>query len=74
MLSVNAAPTVAAAALTAIRGRADLLRTYPRIGRPALNGSHVLRVRKTPYLLFYRIEDDRIEILRIRHDREELSA
>jgi len=69
-LSSNGTPSIATTTLTAIRARANLLEHYPRIGRTGPGDSRILRVRRTPYLLFYRIAADRIEILRIRHDRE----
>ena len=57
--------------LQAIRDRADQLRTYPRSG-PVLSGEfRSLSVRTAPYLIIYRAAKDRIEIVRIRHTRED---
>ncbi|MES2057932.1 MAG: type II toxin-antitoxin system RelE/ParE family toxin [Pseudomonadota bacterium] len=57
--------------LRAIRATAERLRDYPRIGRAIEERFHVLGVRTTPYLLIYRIIDTEIEIVRIRHARED---
>ncbi len=48
------------------------LRDNPAAGRVVLSDDiRKWGVRRTPYLLFYRIAAaDRIEILRVRHDRE----
>ncbi|KQM22458.1 hypothetical protein ASE73_14595 [Sphingomonas sp. Leaf24] len=51
------------------------LREHPGAGPEILSGTvRKWRVRGTPYLLFYRMLPDRVEILRIRHDREDWDA
>lgn len=56
--------------LTAIRISIEWLRTYPRIGRAIEEPYRVLLVRGTPYLVVYRVRDDVVDLLRIRHARE----
>jgi plasmid stabilization system protein ParE len=60
--------------LAAIRGQTDILDRFPGVGSPFGAEGRRLRVRGTPYLLFYRTLSDRVEILRIRHDREQWDA
>lgn len=51
------------------------LREHPAAGPEILSGMvRKWRVRGAPYLLFYRTLPDRVEILRIRHDRENWDA
>ncbi|MGN7160937.1 type II toxin-antitoxin system RelE/ParE family toxin [Sphingomonas sp. SAFR-052] len=53
----------------------NFLREHPSAGPTILSDSvRKWRVRSTPYLLFYRILPDRVEILRVRHDREDRDA
>ena len=55
----------------AIRDRAEQLRRFPASG-PSLEGEfRSLKVRDAPYVLVYRIGERRIEILRVRHARED---
>ena len=56
--------------LRAIGASAERLRDYPRIGRGLNERFRILGVRTTPYILVYRIGDDGIEIVRIRHEKE----
>jgi plasmid stabilization system protein ParE len=64
-------PEAAAQHLASIIDSADILKSYPAIG-PALDGAtRSLRVRHTRYLLIYRIRGAEVEILRVRHDRED---
>lgn len=56
--------------LTAIRKSVDWLTSYPRIGRAIDETYRVFLVRGTPYLVVYRVRDDEVELLRIRHARE----
>ena len=64
-------PDTAAEHLAAILAGADVLESYPSIG-PALDGTtRSLRVRHTRYILLYRIRGTEVEILRVRHDRED---
>ena len=45
----------------------------PHLGRPSesVDGVHELQVAKLPYLLPYRVVDDRIEILRVFHESQD---
>lgn len=56
--------------LQAIRASAGRLLDYPRIGRALDEPFRVLGVRGTPYLLVYRLRGGEVEIIRIRHSRE----
>lgn len=49
---------------------AKFLTKWPGAGELLDSGKHKWRVENTPYLLFYRLAEGRIEILRVRHDRE----
>ena len=57
--------------LAAIRFRAKFLEDFPRGARPLKDGTRVLRVLQTPYLIRYRIVDDVVQVLRIHHERED---
>ena len=58
--------------LTAIGSRVQFLRDFPHGGRPMIeHGFRALRVPATPYLILYRIRAGRVEILRLRHERED---
>lgn len=68
----NASAEISTRTLQAILGRADFLRRFPQGGpRVTRQEFRSLRVMGTPYILLYRILDDRIQILRIRHERED---
>ncbi len=56
--------------LRAIRATATRLLEYPRIGRALETPFRVFGVRGTPYVIVYRLLDDAIEVIRIRHMRE----
>jgi plasmid stabilization system protein ParE len=60
----------AARILRAIRAAALRLHDYPRIGRAIDEPFRVFGVRGTPYLLVYRLRDGTVEIVRVRHSRE----
>jgi plasmid stabilization system protein ParE len=66
-------PQVALDTLRAIRHAADRLREYPRIGRAISEPFRVFGIRSTPYLLVYRLSGMEIDIIRIRHRRENWS-
>ena len=71
-LTENAGRDVAIRALAAIRNRVVCLTEFPRIGRPVPeNRTRALRATGTPYLVLYQSNNDRIDILRIRHERED---
>jgi toxin ParE1/3/4 len=64
-------PAAAVRILTAIRARLLLLSDFPEIG-PAFEGDiRRLSIKSTDYILFYRFEKTSIEIVRIRHARED---
>lgn len=52
----------------------SLLSTFPMIGTP-LPGSHLrkLRVRGTPFLLFYRADETGIVVIRVLHSARDLA-
>ena len=45
----------------------------PHLGKPSesVNGIHELHVPRLPYLLPYRVNDDRVEILRVFHEAQD---
>ena len=58
--------------LSAIRLRAVFLTQFPHGGRPYRQGTRILRVLGTPYLVHYRIAGEReVQVLRVRHERED---
>ena len=67
----NASGEIALATLASIRFRASFLENFPHGGRPIEDGIRMLRVIDTPHLILYRIVADAVEILRIRHERED---
>ena len=67
-------PWAAARIARAIRATALRLVDYPRIGRPFDPPFRILGVRKTPYLICYRLRDGAIEIARICHFSEDWAA
>ncbi len=70
-LMEEATGEIALATLAAIRFRANFLENFPRGGRPVGKGVRLLRVIDTPHLIFYRIVDDAVEVLRVMHERED---
>ncbi|WP_093334118.1 type II toxin-antitoxin system RelE/ParE family toxin [Sphingomonas rubra] len=69
-LTRNADPEHAVQALEAVRRCAAWLVDFPRGGRPHRDGARVLRIYGTPYLIRYIVTDDRVEVLRVHHERE----
>lgn len=63
-------PPAAARIARAIRATVIRLVEYPRIGRALNEPFRLLGVRKTPYLVIYRLRDGNIEIARVRHASE----
>lgn len=58
----------AASALVAIESRAAALTEHPEIGRPGRqHGTRELVLAGSPYILPYRVRDERIEILAVFH-------
>lgn len=70
-LTANVRGEIAIDMLSAIRLRAHFLESFPHGGRPIGEGIRVLRVIGTPYLILYRIEGEGVQVLRIRHERED---
>jgi toxin ParE1/3/4 len=67
----NRSPDVAQRRLVSLRARADLLTRFPHAGRPVGDGFRVLKIYDTPYLLVYQLGEQDVEIVRIRHERED---
>ncbi|WP_010160896.1 type II toxin-antitoxin system RelE/ParE family toxin [Sphingomonas sp. PAMC 26617] len=63
-------PAAAVRILRAIRSAASRLSDYPRLGWSISEPFRVISVRQTSYLILYRLRDDRVEIVRIHHGRE----
>lgn len=52
----------------AIRSQVGLLSQHPEIGRIGrVKGTRELIITATPYIVAYRIKEDRVEILRVLH-------
>lgn len=70
-LGREASPEIALRMLMAIRSRAEFLKDHPE-GGPIFAGTkfRTLTVLHTPYLLVYRIVTGGVQILRVRHGRE----
>jgi toxin ParE1/3/4 len=61
-------PDAAARVLGAIKSSIDTLRFFPQIGRIVDNANHRrIPVLRYPYIIFYRIADEELFILHIRH-------
>ena len=70
-LEEKATPAFAVRTLVAIRARALFLENFPHGGRPHADGTRVLVVYGTPYLIRYRILESVAQVLRIHHARED---
>lgn len=70
-LTGEASGQTAVRILAEIRHRARFLENFPHGGRPDKSGVRVLLVFNTPYLILYRIVGEDVEILRVRHQRED---
>jgi len=69
-LATNASAATAAAHLRRIRDKAAALRKFPKRGPLRDAATHSMRVPQTPYILVYRVLDDRVQVIRIFHDRQ----
>ena len=70
-LSREATGEVALKVLSAIRSKATMLESFPSAG-PELGSEHrYLGVTGTAYVIVYRHQRGRIDVLRIRHNRED---
>ena len=55
-----------------ILNAADFLRIYPEAGPISIRGDRrQWRARKTPYLIFCRVLQDHVRILRVMHERQD---
>jgi plasmid stabilization system protein ParE len=64
-------PHAAAAAFRAIRAKADLLRQFPALG-PTFDGAvRQLSVSRTPYVIIYKLQPDRVHLLRLFDSRQD---
>jgi toxin ParE1/3/4 len=71
----NASPELAEKLMARIDGAAARVAARPMLGRARddlLPGIHSIRV--APYLIFYRIGEDAIEVVRVLHDRRDLES
>ncbi|WP_353204185.1 type II toxin-antitoxin system RelE/ParE family toxin [Sphingomonas sp.] len=67
-------PAAAAGILRAIQSAALRLSDYPRLGWSLDQPFRVISVRKTPDLILYRLREGVVEIVRVRHAREDWSG
>ncbi|WP_404366502.1 type II toxin-antitoxin system RelE/ParE family toxin [Sphingomonas sp. MMS24-J45] len=67
-------PAAAVRILRAIQSAIVRLSDYPRLGWAINEPFRVISVRKIPYLILYRLREGVIEIVRIRHAREDWSG
>ena len=55
-----------------IRSAAQLLAKYPGLGRATdIPGARVFPIAPFPYLIYYRMTDDTLEIVHVRHGRRD---
>jgi toxin ParE1/3/4 len=68
-----ASPDIAARLIQHIVRSASAVADNPYLGRPSasVDGVHELHIPRVPYLLPYRVVDDRIEILRVFHEAQD---
>ncbi len=65
-------PTFASSTVDALYQAARSLKTYPHRGRPGRKtNTHELVMAHLPYIIFYRILGETIEILYIRHGAQD---
>lgn len=61
-------PTAAARVDEEIERQTDLLAQFPKMGREGrVNGTRELVINRSPYIVVYRVKEDRIEIIRLLH-------
>ncbi|MET3724807.1 type II toxin-antitoxin system RelE/ParE family toxin [Sphingomonas trueperi] len=70
-LSEHRSPDLARRRLAKLRERAEFLIEFPHLGRPGDKNVRILRAFDTPYVIVYRLKGEKLEILRIRHERED---
>jgi toxin ParE1/3/4 len=64
-------PRAAATMLQRIVEAAKLLEQYPALGPIVTGNVRFLKARRTPFVVIYKIGDDGVEIIRVRHARED---
>jgi toxin ParE1/3/4 len=65
-------PHLARPTVRALREAIYSLRKFPQLGRPgAVAGTRELLHERLPYIVAYRVKDDRIEVLHIWHPSQE---
>lgn len=69
-------PTVAGEWLESLLSRVDLLRESPEQGRvvPEWGESTIREVIHSPYRVIYEVHPDRVEVLTLSHERQDLRA
>ena len=61
-------PAAAARVVARIRGAVEQLAAAPGIGRPGrVHGTRELIVTRTPYIVAYRVRDNRVEVVTVLH-------
>jgi toxin ParE1/3/4 len=74
-LAEDASPTVADRQLEAIVAGSERLRDWPHLGRERWDLRRGLRsIAASPYLIFYRISDTSVEVVRVLHGQRDLDA
>ncbi|WP_186294546.1 type II toxin-antitoxin system RelE/ParE family toxin [Bradyrhizobium guangdongense] len=62
----------ASAVVRRIRGAAQLLAKYPGLGRATdMADARVFPIAPFPYLIYYRLTDDTLEVVHVRHGRRD---
>ena len=70
-LVTEASEPVARRLLTQIRTQASQLASFPSIGSAIGQSERKLRVRGTSYVIAYRTSSERVEVLRVHHNRQD---
>jgi toxin ParE1/3/4 len=74
-LAEDASATVADRQLEAILAASERLRDWPHLGRERWDLRRGLRsISAPPHLVFYRISDTSVEVVRVLHGRRDLGA
>lgn len=66
----EASPEFALRTLAAIRYRAKVLEDFPHSERPYLDGQRILHVHGTPFLIRYQVDMEKVEVIRVHHERQ----
>jgi toxin ParE1/3/4 len=63
-------PDVITKVISTIRTRVSQLQKHPYLGRPTREpGIRSLSINRYPYIVYYRVTDDTVSIVHIRHQR-----